>query len=476
METPTAITKNRDVSGSNIHFEISERKILLRILDISLVLLSVFLLNEIFGLRYFRMEWQNWTWTVTLITYLLIFAAVFELYDLQKSRNAGIITQNIILTVSVTVLCYILTPFYTPALPVNRMEILFFFLAIVLGLLFSRFLYITLISSPRFYKRILVVGDSRDSGEIRNFLERTDPNYKVVAFFDTSSEKNLHIRNSLDVPFIHLRDIEDRIIEWRISEIVVAARTDGGITKDLNRELMKLMEKGMTIRDYVQVYEELMRRIPVQEVERDFYMYFPFSRSNNNKLYLFFGRLMDILFSLIGLAGALLLLPIIFVGNLCANRGPLFYQQTRVGKNGAHFQVYKFRSMVTDAEKDGAQYAQKGDARITKFGKFLRLSRLDEIPQFINVLKGDMSIIGPRPERPEFVCTLAEKIPFYEVRHVVKPGITGWAQVNAKYGVNEDDALEKLQYDLYYIKHRSLFLDGSIVLKTLSTIVFFRGQ
>ena len=132
--------------------------------------------------------------------------------------------------------------------------------------------------------------------------------------------------------------------------------------------------------------------------------------------------------------------------------------------------------MIVNAEKFGAQFASKEDTRVTKFGRFLRRSRFDEIPQFFNVILGDMSVIGPRPERPVFVKELSEKIPFYEVRHLVKPGVTGWAQVNAKYGSSEEDALEKLQYDLYYIKHRSLFLDISIVVKTLSTIIFYRGQ
>lgn len=132
--------------------------------------------------------------------------------------------------------------------------------------------------------------------------------------------------------------------------------------------------------------------------------------------------------------------------------------------------------MIVNAEKDGAEYASKKDPRVTKFGSFLRRSRFDEIPQFINVIKGDMSVIGPRPERPVFVAELSKKIPFYEVRHIIKPGVTGWAQVNANYGSSYDDALEKLQYDIYYIKHRSLFLDISIVIKTLSTIIFYRGQ
>lgn len=161
---------------------------------------------------------------------------------------------------------------------------------------------------------------------------------------------------------------------------------------------------------------------------------------------------------------------------MLANRGPLLYKQDRVGMNGRTFKIIKFRTMVKNAEKGGAQWSQKGDRRITAFGKILRNTRLDELPQCFNILCSDMSLIGPRPERPEFVRALSEKIPFYETRHVIKPGLTGWAQVCGRYAKSEDDALEKLQYDLYYIKHRNLFLDLNILLKTCSTIIYFRGQ
>jgi len=170
------------------------------------------------------------------------------------------------------------------------------------------------------------------------------------------------------------------------------------------------------------------------------------------------------------------LLPLVLVGNFIANRGPLFYSQERIGKNGNPFAIVKLRTMIENAEKDGMKWAQKGDVRVTKFGKFLRMSRIDEIPQFINVLKGEMSLIGPRPERPFFVQELSQIIPFYETRHIVKPGLTGWAQVNSRYGSTVDHSLIKLQYDLFYIKHRSLFLDMNIIIKTLSTVIFFRGQ
>jgi lipopolysaccharide/colanic/teichoic acid biosynthesis glycosyltransferase len=176
------------------------------------------------------------------------------------------------------------------------------------------------------------------------------------------------------------------------------------------------------------------------------------------------------------LSFGLFFLPFILFGNLIGNRGDLIYTQERVGKNGIIFKIYKYRTMIKNAEVNGAVFTSINDSRITSFGKFLRKTRLDEFPQFINILKGDMSIIGPRPERPVFVDEIAEVMPFYETRHVVKPGLTGWAQVNYSYGDSIDDSLVKLQYDLYYIKHRSIFLDINIIIKTFSTVLFYRGQ
>jgi sugar transferase (PEP-CTERM system associated) len=185
------------------------------------------------------------------------------------------------------------------------------------------------------------------------------------------------------------------------------------------------------------------------------------------------------------LALVLLLLPValpfmllialaVFVES--GGRGPILYKQTRVQQDGIPFQIYKFRSMVVDAEQGGvARWASKNDARITRVGSVLRKGRLDELPQLFNVLKGDMSFVGPRPERPEFVAQLAEKIPYYEERHRVKPGLTGWAQIRYPYGDSEQDALEKLQYDLYYVKNYSIFLDLLILLQTAEVVVLGKG-
>jgi len=461
--------------NSNIHFDISERKVLLRLFDILSVLGVLYVVGIIFEFDYFLINSTHWVWSIVLALYLTIFATIFELYNLQKASRFEVVVQNIILTSSVTVLFYLLTPFFTPELPENRLQIVYFYISVNIALFAWRYAYIILISAPRFYKRVLLVANATDIDMIIESLQKSDPNYRVVGFINTDTHKYEGIQLG-ELSEFGLTNVDKTVKENTISEVVVATPQTEGITVFLYNQLIALLENGVPIREYTQVYEEITRRVPVQHVDKDFYRYFPFSRSNQNKLYLFFHRILDIIFSVLGIIFGLLISPIIFIGNIVGNRGPIFYTQERVGRNGRPFKIYKLRSMVVDAEKDGAAFAVKKDSRVTKFGRFLRRSRFDEIPQFINVIKGEMSVIGPRPERPVFVKQLSEKIPFYEIRHIVKPGVTGWAQVNAKYGVTAEDALEKLQYDLYYIKKRSIFLDISIVIKTLSTIIFFRGQ
>ncbi|NLE52681.1 MAG: polyprenyl glycosylphosphotransferase, partial [Chloroflexi bacterium] len=187
-------------------------------------------------------------------------------------------------------------------------------------------------------------------------------------------------------------------------------------------------------------------------------------------------RAVDLLLAIVGLAIFAALLPLIVVSMKLDSPGPIFFRQQRVGKSGRLFWVVKLRSMIPDAEREtGPRWASDDDPRVTRVGRLLRKTRLDEMPQLYNVLRGEMSIIGPRPERPEFVEALSQTIPFYRTRHVVKPGITGWAQVRYHYGSSEEDALIKLQYDLYYIRHRSLALDVLIILRTAGKMLSFQG-
>ncbi|TXE17093.1 sugar transferase [Psychroserpens burtonensis] len=459
----------------SIHFEISERKILLRLVDLFVVILGLYILQICIDFDYLTVNKNNIGYLIVLGIYITVFGTVFEIYDLQKSSKLDVTFRNIVLTASTSVLFYLLTPVLTPFLPERRLQIIYFYLGIIGMIFIWRWAYIVFVSAPRFYKKVLLVGEISNIENIIKPLNQSDPNYKIVGFINSEpkSESPIKFKGLKEFKSVDLLQV---IKEEKISEILVASYNSETITPEVYHDLILLLDQGFAIREYTQVFEEITYRVPVQFVGKDFYKYFPFSRSNQNTLYLFFHRVFDILFSVIGLFIGVLLLPFILLGNLIANKGPLFYFQERVGQNGKLFEIVKLRSMIVNAEAAGAKWAEKNDSRITKFGVFLRRSRLDEVPQFVNVLKGDMSIIGPRPERSFFVNELSRIIPFYETRHIVKPGLTGWAQVNTRYGSSVDDSLTKLQYDLYYIKHRSVFLDINIVVKTLSTILYYRGQ
>ncbi|BAO55757.1 exopolysaccharide biosynthesis polyprenyl glycosylphosphotransferase [Nonlabens marinus] len=458
----------------SIHFEISERKILLRIIDISVVLLAVNLIGILFDLRYFKIDLENWEWSVMLGFYIFFFANVFELYDLKKASRINSTLRSVTYTASLTALAYLLTPYLTPTLPDNRLQILYFFVTITGSLMIWRAIYIKLFASSRFNKRIIIVADAVDAVDIAQSLQEADPNYFIEGYINTDA--SVMIGHDDRLPILSMEEAMDKLNHENVSEIVIASANVEGITPAIYSWLIELVETGYSVREYTQVYEEMTDRVPVSFVGKDFYRYFPFARSNQNQLYRVYHRTFDILVSLVGVLLGLLILPIVVLGNILGNRGSLFYTQVRVGRNRKEFKIIKFRTMVMNAEKDGAQFTVKRDVRVTFFGNFLRKTRIDEFPQFFNILKGEMSVIGPRPERPVFVKTLTEKIPFYETRHIVKPGLTGWAQVKANYGESYEDHLRKLQYDLFYIKKRSIFLDIRILVKTLSTVIFFKGQ
>lgn len=461
--------------SKKMHFEISERKILLRLFDAAFVLGILYLLNNITDYHYFNFFGANYYWAIVLVIYLNVFGAIFEMYNLQVASNQFQILRSTALTVTTTITVYLLTPILSPELPRQRFSILIFYVSVFLALVLWRFFYVYFLASPRFLQNVILICDQSQVEELVSGLENVDPHYKIIGFVNSDSNTE-EATNFHYVKEIKKEDLEGFVTKNNISEIVIASQKTDGITTDLYQQLLSLLETGHIIREYTQVYESKTQRIPVHYISRDFYRFFPFSRSNNNKLYLFLIRFLEFVFSFIGLIICIAFMPLIFIGNLLANKGSMFYTQERVGKNGIVFKIYKFRTMLENSESNGVVFATQNDNRVTPFGKFMRKSRIDELPQFVNILKGDMAIIGPRPERPFFVKEIAEIMPFYETRHVIKPGLTGWAQVNYSYGESIHESLIKLQYDLYYIKHRSVFLDLSITFKTITTVLFYRGQ
>jgi exopolysaccharide biosynthesis polyprenyl glycosylphosphotransferase len=264
-----------------------------------------------------------------------------------------------------------------------------------------------------------------------------------------------------------------RTVKFLRANRIVVAMDDrrGRLPVDL---LLSLKCRGLRVQDGVEVYEAITGKVPIESVRLGGLLFSPGCHSS--RIHMVYKRAASILVSIIGLVLSLPLLPFIILAIKLTSPGPAIYRQRRMGRDDVVFECYKFRTMRANAEADtGPTWARDDDPRITRVGKFLRLSRMDEIPQLWNVLRGDMSLVGPRPERPEFVDKLSREIPHYQLRQTVRPGITGWAQVCYKYGNSIEDMREKLRYDLFYIRNMSAGLDLLIVFQTVKIILLGRG-
>jgi sugar transferase (PEP-CTERM system associated) len=325
---------------------------------------------------------------------------------------------------------------------------------------------------PDFGERILIVGAGNFAVELaREVLNRPDAGYRIVGF--VGNDADLLGKSLINPRVIGLTDELDKIVKREnIDRIVVAmGERRGQLPTD---KLLQLSLAGkVTIEEGASFYERLTSRVSLNMLRPSWLIFT--GRGRQKKIA---GIARFVVHWLVALVGAILSLPIVLVAAVLIkldSRGPVFYKQERVGKNGRTFVLTKFRSMRVDAEQDGPVWASKGDARTTRVGRVIRKIRIDEIPQFWNILKGEMSFVGPRPERPHFVAQLAEEIPFYEQRHLIAPGLTGWAQIKYPYGASIEDARQKLQYDLFYIKNQGLILDAIIIFETIKIILFGRG-
>lgn len=246
--------------------------------------------------------------------------------------------------------------------------------------------------------------------------------------------------------------------------------------QDLTDQLMKARFDGKEILNLSQFFEEIEKKVPVDFLNQEWFIFEKGFELFHNPLGLRVKRILDLILALILLFFTWPVILIFAMLIKLESKGSAFYSQIRTGLNGREFPIFKLRSMVSDAEKQGAQWAKSNDSRVTRIGKFIRVTRIDELPQLWNVIKGDMSFIGPRPERPEFNVDLEKKIPFYRLRHLVRPGVTGWAQVMYAYGASVEDSKQKLQFDLYYIKNFSFILDMLIIFRTIRVVLFGKGR
>lgn len=320
--------------------------------------------------------------------------------------------------------------------------------------------------------RYIIVGAGWAGRAIASVLVDRNPEQVIGFAEDNPISEKVVVSNGnggCELPVLgHSKNLIE-IVKKHNSNAVIIAITHNRADHVL-REIVKCFQDGVPVYEMPDLYSRITHKIPIEHVRHQWIV--PHLSVPENNFYRYFHVACSYLVSFIGFFCIFLpLFPFVAAAITMNSRGPVFYRQDRVGKKRKNFKLLKFRTMFVDAENGKAQWARKDDLRITGVGRFLRRYRLDELPQFINVLMGDMSLIGPRPERPEFVEGLAKKIPFYNYRHLVHPGITGWAQVNYRYGNSVRDALEKLQYDLYWIRNRSFWLDLKIIFKSIKVVL-----
>ncbi len=359
-----------------------------------------------------------------------------------------------------------------PYLFVGRGAFAWAFVIAVTGIILVRIVFFKYIGSETLKRQVLVLGAGKRAEQFKQLRRKSDQmGFKIAGFVHVHGEHDIMPEDSvihLDIPLI------DYAQQNLIQEIVVAIedRRKSFPVEDL----LDCKMSGIDVVDSLTFFERESGKVKLETLHPSWLIFSDGFQHVGFQLTI--KRFFDILASslILMLTWPIMLLAVLAIFIESGFRGPILYRQVRVGQNWRLFQVLKFRSMIVNAEKDGSpQWAQKNDSRVTHVGKFMRRSRIDELPQIFNVLRGDMSFIGPRPERPEFVEQLAEKIPYYAERHRVKPGITGWAQVRYSYGASDEDAREKLQFDLYYVKNYSLFLDCLILFQTAEVVIFGQG-
>jgi exopolysaccharide biosynthesis polyprenyl glycosylphosphotransferase len=384
-------------------------------------------------------------------------------------------------------LIYQMIPVLTPPLGSRGLTVTFVALA-TMSVALWRGLYAILFVQPAFETRALVFGAGASgitlATAMSNARNTPSPNpyhgtgYCVVGFVDDDADK-LGAAFASGIPVLGASgDLARLASELQVDEVVLAITHRHTIRQEAFDALMACRERGFRVTTMESVYERVLGRVAVDHVGRNLAAVFPIEeRGATDRLFWVVKRIGDVAGSLLALAPLGLAIPFVALADLAGNRGPLFYTQNRVGKGGKMFRIYKFRTLRPNAEAStGAMWAQSGDCRAPAVGRFLRRTRIDELPQVLNVLRGEMSLIGPRPERPEFVEELASAIPFYRARHAVKPGLTGWAQVRFGYGGSVEHARVKLEYDLYYVRRAGFYLDLLILLKTAAVVLRLQGR
>ncbi len=399
-----------------------------------------------------------------------------ELYDSHTAVNWGKTLRGIALAAFVGIVIYSLVfilnqdPASLPRIGVGA----FIVIASVLTLI-MRASYIRLYTSSGLQRRVLIVGAGKAGLTLaRVYCESNPKPFSLIGFIDDDFLKIDQIVEGYPVIGAS-RDLLAIVDQYRISDVIIAIT--GEIQGSTFQTILDVQERGVEVTPMPILYEEITQRVPIHHLESDWLIRSFVNQLKVSVFYEALKRLLDIIGGLAGLAILILFLPLISLAILADSGWPILYAQDRLGKGGQVFRIYKFRTMRQTEEPEAViKLTEKNDPRVTRVGKFLRRTRLDELPQFWNVVRGEMGLVGPRAEQISLVAEYQKQIPFYRARLLVKPGLTGWAQINYGYVASVTETGIKLEYDLYYIKHRSLMMDITIILRTIGTVLGRRGR
>jgi len=451
---------------------ISMRKLFLIIGDIFIIILSI---NLAFNIRlkestisYLGLNKGLIIISIMTISYILSFY-IFDFYNTREKfrsiRFLANVAGSAIFVSLISIGLFYIFPYMVGRGVFLISLILIEVLTVTWRLFYPSFFRLTLPT-----REVLIVGKGKPAEAIYSLIKK-NPEFKIIGIIgDTSEKKGALEKKTLG----NSQSLEKMVNNYDIDDIIVTAETIRN--KQLNKALINCKMRGINIWDVPTFYEHFIDKLPVQYIKEHWFLFTDGFEKLGSNIYRRLKRAIDFVISSIILVITFPLGVIIGLAIKLNSKGSIFFRQERVGEYQKPFNLFKFRTMVADAEKGEPVWAEENDSRVTSIGKMVRKTRLDELPQLINILKGEMSLIGPRPEREFFVEKLTEKIPFYSLRFSVKPGLTGWAQVMYRYGASEEDALEKLEYELYYVKNMSLILDLKILLKTIRIILFGMGR
>lgn len=480
-------TRPRRTAVALLHLGSAERKVMLIVMDLTLLSVGLIIAVELRTallpdltalLGYVK-------WFVTLAMLWFVLSAIFDIYNLARAANttAGPLAAGG--AAVCTSLIYLAIPWFTPSLE-NRSQAFIFVFLTTIGVAGWRLVYARLFAQPVFQHNAIIVGAGLTSQVLARTLQTgssgQDGNplrgagHTVLGFVDDDMLGQGEIVAGL--PVLGGSSQLVRLVRTLgVDEIIVSQPCQGKMCDALFEAVLDCRELGIPVHNIVALYEDLTGRVAVEYAGHNIEMTICKQDAPFTRFYRLTKRLMDFTSALAGLLGVLLVALPVMVVNALTSPGPLFYRQQRVGWGGRPLTVLKFRSMIPNAEKQkGVTWATADDDRVTPAGRWLRRTHLDELPQVINVLRGEMSLVGPRPERPEFVGELTRQMPLYRARHCVRPGITGWAQIHQDYGDSVESSHEKLEYDLFYVKYAGLLLDCLIILRTIAMVLGLRGR